>query len=299
MQTKAVQEQYLSSPSALIELWKLDGTSIGLSTIYYFCNGSNTNFQPVTFNGVPYVPFPIKVDGMALDGKGNIPRPKLTVSNINGFVSSLLLQNQQINGATITRQRVSARFLDASNFGTPLPVWVTPDPTAAYAPEPWTVNRKITENNQIVQFELVSPIELGNIKLPRRQIISNICQWQYRSANCGFSGAPVADSANRTFTGSYYNMTLSNQGAYSASTTYARGDYVYIYSNLPQFSGIPVYYVCLNNGTVGITPSGNPNSWVPDSCVKTLSGCALRFPGVPLRTSAMPGTTRGPWISRA
>lgn len=282
-----------------MELWTVDGTSIGLSTIYYFCNAISTNFKPIVFNGVSYTPFPIKVDGMAQDGKGSIPRPKLTVSNIQGFVSQLLLQNQQLNGAVVTRQRVFSRFIDAVNFQTPLPMWVTPDPTAAYTPEPWVVNRKVIENNQVVQFELCSPIELQNIKLPRRSVIANVCTWKYRGPGCTYSGAPVADSANRTFTGPYYNMTLANQGNYSSGTTYNRGDYVTIFSTLPQLSSIPLVYVCLVNGTAGVSPNGNPGSWVADSCAKTVAGCALRFAGQPLRTSAYPGATRANWIAQA
>lgn len=298
--TQTQTESFRSSPSALVELWTLDGTNIGLSTVYYFCNMTSTSFQSIVFNGISYTPFPIRVEGMALDGKSSIPRPKLTVSNINGFVSSLLLQNQQINGATVTRQRVFSRFLDAANFPTPTPVWVTPDTTAAYPPEPWIVNRKVIENNQIVQFELSSPIELQNVHLPRRQIIANVCTWKYRDPRtCGYSGAPIADSANRLFTGSYYNMILSDRGTYNVATTYNRGDYVKTYSSLPQLSAIPIVYVCLVDGTVGVNPVGNPGSWVSDSCPKTVAGCVLRFPNQPLRTSAFPGATRAGWIAQA
>lgn len=261
---------------------------------------TSNNFKPIVFNGISYTPFPIKVENMGQDGKGSINRPKLTVSNINGFVSALLLQNQQINGAVITRQRVFSRFLDAVNFQTPTPVWVTPDPSAAYPPEPWVVNRKVVENNQVVQFELASPIELQNVKLPRRQIIANVCTFKYRDPRtCNYSGPPVADNANRTFTGTYYNMTLSNKGVYNAGTTYNRGDYVSTVSNLPQLSSIPVIYVCLVNGTIGINPVGNPGSWVSDQCSKSVAGCSLRFPNQPLRTSAYPGVTRSNWVAQA
>ncbi len=298
-QQQIQNESFKSSPSALVELWTVDGTNIGLSTIYYFCNMNSNSFKPIVFNGISYTPFPIRVEGMALDGKGSIPRPKLTVSNINGFVSALLLQNQQLNGAVITRQRVYARFLDAVNFETPTPIWVTPDPAGAYPPEPWVVNRKVVENNQVVQFELTSPISLEGVHLPRRQIIANVCTWKYRGPGCQYNGAPVADNANRLFTGPYYNMTLVDKGAYNAGTTYARGEYVTSPSNLPQLSNVPVVYVCLANGTVGVTPSTNPGSWVPDACSKTVAGCTLRFPNQPLRTSAYPGVTRSNWISSA
>jgi len=289
----------------LIDLYSLDLTNIGTSTVYYFCNMSNNNCKPITFNSVQYVPFPILGESFGYDGKGAIQRPKLTVSNINGFTSQLLLENQQLNGAVITRTRVYARFLDAVNFPSPLPVWVTPDPTAAYASDTWVINRKVTENNQVVVFELVSPLELNNVKLPRRQIIANVCMWKYRqSGTCSYSSTPVADSANRTFT-AYYGLRgpfapLIDKGPYDAGTTYYRGNYVTIYSSIPTLSTIPIIYVCITDGTVGINPVDNTTNWVADSCPKTVAGCALRFTGgQALRTSAYPGVTRSPWIARA
>lgn len=294
-----IAEQCSFSPSALIELWTLDGTAIGLDTIYYFVNASNSSYQAVVFNSISYAPFPIIGEGFGYDGKGQNVRPRITVSNINGFTSNLLLQYGQLNGATVTRQRVFARFLDASNFPTPRPVWVTPDSTAAYAPEPFIINRKVTENQQIVQFELIPPIDLQNARLPFRQIIANVCRWKYRGHGCQYSGAPIADIANRSFTGSIYNMTLVDRGAYSASTTYARGDYTFVVSDLPAFSGIRFYYVCTTNGTVGVTPSGTSSRWISDSCSHNCAGCKLRYPTVPLRGSFFPGVARSPWISRA
>lgn len=299
-QTKVLAESYSFTPSALLELWTLDGTAIGLSTIYRFVNGSNCNYQPITFNGVQYLPFPIMIEGMEMDGKGGLPRPKLTVSNINGYVSALLLSNtSSLDGATVTRKRVFARFIDSSNFpvGQPLPSWVTPDPTAAFPDESFVINRKIAENPQIVQFELASPLEANNIKLPRRQIIANVCLWKYRQlGTCNYSGVPVADSANREFTGSYYGMTLVDRGAYSSATTYNRGDYVTIYSDLPQFSAIPVVWVCATNGTNNVAPSSTASNWVADSCTKSCASCKLRFTDTPLRTSAMPGVSRADWV---
>lgn len=309
MPSQAVlREAYGLAVSSLIELWCVNGNCIGLDTIFYFCNGTNTNFQPVTYGGIQYVPFPIQVTEFDVDGKSSLPRPRLTLSNINGFVSSLLLQNNQLVGALITRTRVFARFLDASNW-TIQPNWVTPDPTAHYEPETFYVNRKLAENNQIVSFELASVLDVQNVKLPRRQILANTCAWRYRdAASCTYFDYPVADANNKQFYDvNGYNLNPSgypisvyfNRGKFDISTTYYVGEYVYIFSSLPQFSTIRMYYVCTVAGTVGITPQGNPSNWIADSCSKTCAGCKLRFPLTPLRTSAFPGVARAPFIARA
>lgn len=303
--TSVQAESFRASPSALIELWTLDATAIGLDTVYRFTNGSSSSFQPVTLNGISYTPFPIMAENWGMDGRGQNNRPKLTLSNVRGFISNLLLQYGQLNGATISRQRVFSRYLDAANFPSPTPNWVTPDPTAVYPAEPFVINRKLVENQQIVSFELIPPIDLQNVQLPFRQIIANTCRWVYRqSGTCSYVGVPIADSANRTFTGTYYGMTLTDKGAYDASVTYARGDYVYIYSTLAAFSGVKMVYVCLNNGTLGTAPQGNPAAFVLDACSHNCAGCTLRFSPdssapSPLRGSFFPGTSRSPWISRA
>lgn len=108
----------------------------------------------------------------------------------------------------------------------------------------------------------------------------------------------MTDAANRTFTG-FYGMTLIDKGAYDSGTTYNRGDYTFIYSTLPAFSGIKMVYVCATDGTIGVTPQGNPGQWLLDTCTHTCAGCALRFAGTTLRGSFFPGVARAPFISRA
>ncbi len=303
---QVMSEQVKFSPSALLELFVLDGTAIGLSTIYYFANGTNPLQQPIVFNGITYTPFPIAMTDMSLDGKGSLPRPKITVSNINGFVSALLLQNQQLNGATFIRRRVWAKFIDSSNFPGGLSPY-SPDPTAAYPDEPWIVNRKVTENPQIVQWELTSPIGLQNVRLPRRQIVANICPApvKYRDTRtCGYNGLPVTDSKNKPFGAGGYGWTVNDTGLFNAATTYNQGDACFVYSSLPQFAGIKVYYVCSVNGTVGINPVGNTTNFITDQCAKSPAACKLRFgnptqsgiPDQPLRGGFYPGVSRANWV---
>lgn len=290
-------EQGKFAASALLDLFILDGSNIGMQSVFYFCSATNANLQPVVFNGITYTPFPIEMTEMSYDGKSQLPRPKITASNINGFMSALLIENDDLTGATLTRRRVFARFIDAVNFPGGISPY-SPDPTAAYPDEPWVINRKISENQQYVQWELSSALELQGVKLPRRQIISNVCAapWKYRDTRtCGYDGLPVADSANRTFVDFYGIPTVTDMGAYNGATVYAKGDAVFIYSSLPQLAAIKQYYVCLNNGTVGVSPVGS-SGWVADACAKNCAACVLRFGGRSLRIGTFPGTARADWV---
>lgn len=288
------------TPSTLVSLYTLNGAAIGMQEVFTFCDGSNSNYQPIIFNGVSYAPFPILSAKFGNDGTGKPVRPTLSASNVNGFISQLLLQNQNLIGAMFIRQRVFARFLDAANWtgGNP---WGTPDPTAAYTPEIWYVNRKTQENQQLVEWELASLFETDGLKLPRRQMLGGVCSFKYRDPlTCGYSGIPIADRNNKVFGAGGYGLTLNNRGTWSVSTGYNAGDYVTIFSNLPQFAGIPIFYVCLVNGTAGNaqSPINSPSNWAQDACAKSVAGCKLRFPAPQtIRFGGFPGISQSPYQS--
>ena len=59
--------------------------------------------------------------------------------------------------------------------------------------EIWFVDRKASENRDVVSFELASKFDLPGVMLPKRQIIANLCQWKYRSAECSYTGTDYFD----------------------------------------------------------------------------------------------------------
>ena len=62
-----------------------------------------------------------------------------------------------------------ARFLDAVNFpGNTNPLG-TPDPTAEFKRQVFTVDRKSTENREVVEFELAGAIDMAGVRAPKRQ----------------------------------------------------------------------------------------------------------------------------------
>ena len=175
------------NPSAIIELFvlqlvtSLHGTSSGLpssnneNNIYRFHAGSNLNANgEIVWAGKSYMRFPVIAEGFAFQ-RGQLPRPKLTVSNATGLMSlilesvNLVTVGNDLTGATVTRIRTMARFLDAVNFpGNSNPLG-TPDPTAEFKREIYTVDRKATENREIVEFELAAVFDLAGVRAPKRQ----------------------------------------------------------------------------------------------------------------------------------
>ena len=166
-----------TNPSAIIELFtlQLDNSLHGATTVYRFHNGSSLKDNgEIVWAGNTYQRFPIQAEGFQY-GKGQLPRPTLTVSNALGTITAILLNvnatttGNDLTGATVTRIRTLARFIDAVNFPSNVNPYGTPDATAEFPQEIYKIDRKSTENREIVQFELASVFDLAGIRAPKRQ----------------------------------------------------------------------------------------------------------------------------------
>ena len=165
------------NPSAIIELFslQLDNNLHGATTVYRFHAGSSLKDNgEIVWAGNTYQRFPIKAEGFAFR-QGQLPRPTLTVSNSLGTITAILLSvntttaGNDLTGATVTRIRTLARFLDAVNFPGDINPYGTPDPTAEFPQEIYKIDRKSAENRDVVQFELASVFDLAGIRAPNRQ----------------------------------------------------------------------------------------------------------------------------------
>ena len=176
------------NPSAIIELFKLQlSTAIhGANTTYRFHSGSNLNANnKIVWKTEEYLRFPIKAEGFAFQ-KGQLPRPKLLVSNAGNVGSSLaglsisailLTVNEttpgnDLTGATLTRIRTLAKFIDAVNFANGQNA--NADPNAEFPQEIYSIDRKVTENREVVEFELAAPTDLAGVRIPGRQATRSI-----------------------------------------------------------------------------------------------------------------------------
>ena len=166
-----------TNPSAIIELFtlQLDNSLHGATTIYRFHAGSSLKDNgEIVWAGNSYQRFPIKAEGFAFR-QGQLPRPTLTVSNALGTITAILLTvntttaGNDLTGATVTRIRTLARFLDAVNFPGDINPYGTPDSTAEFPQEIYKIDRKSAENRDVVTFELASVLDLAGIRAPQRQ----------------------------------------------------------------------------------------------------------------------------------
>ena len=163
------------NPSAIIELFTLQlSTALhGANTIYRFHAGSNLKANgQIRWQDNFYLRFPIQASGFAFQ-RGQLPRPKISISNATGLISSILLSvnettaGNDLTGATVTRIRTLAKFLDKENFiNNTNP---TEDKTAEFPREIYAIDRKATETREVVEFELAAPTDLAGVRIPKRQ----------------------------------------------------------------------------------------------------------------------------------
>ena len=165
------------NPSAIIELFTLTTTAAlhGSATTHRFHNGTSLKDNgEIVWAGDTYQRFPIQAEGFAYQ-RGQLPRPTLTVSNALGTITAILLNvnetttGNDLTGATFTRIRTQARFIDSVNFPSNVNPYGTPDPTAEYAREVFLIDRKSTENREVVVFELATASDMAGVRAPKRQ----------------------------------------------------------------------------------------------------------------------------------
>jgi len=192
-----VSELQKINPSNIIELFQLELiTAIhGSNTKYYFHNGVNENNNGnLVFNNIEYVKMPIEAEGFEFNGK-QTPRPRLRISNILGtFTTIILTLPQGLEGAKVTRIRTLERYIDNVNFlGGQILLETgsniiqennsaineesgdnphgTPDSTATFDEQIFIIDRKSTENRDIIEFELAATYDIEGVRLPKRQVL--------------------------------------------------------------------------------------------------------------------------------
>ena len=185
------------APSAVIELFQLELNLAqhGVNETYYFHAGTNTaNNGDIVWNGQAYIAYPIEATEFEYTGTGSLPRPKLRVSNIFGTITALILALPDgLEGAKVTRIRTLARYIDGVNFPGGTNPYGTPDPTAEFPREIYYIDRKAGENRDLIEFELAAAFDLVGVRAPKRQCVSNVCQWIYRGPECGYVGNAYFD----------------------------------------------------------------------------------------------------------
>ncbi len=233
---RLLEELHKSTPSKEVELFELDMRSIDGETVIYFHNGTTGVSTALSFMGQVYDPLPIAVRGMDLKGTDEPPRPSMTVANLRGFMSSMMQEFQDLIGAKLVRRRTMACFLDGEPEAGPI----------QFAPDIFFIERKVSEDDTFVEFELSAPTDLDGTRYPIRTVTSTYCSASYRGAGCGYAGLFVVASRQ----GQLYAGQDKFYGLWNSNTTYPAGASAYMFDG--------TYHVLFKNVSGGNLTNSNP-----------------------------------------
>ncbi|MBM3453548.1 MAG: phage minor tail protein L [Bacteroidetes bacterium] len=187
-------ELFSLEPTALLEFFVICYDYVNRpDDKLYIHGGTNGINGSIYWQGVEYLPFPIQSSGFESKGDGSLPRPKLTVSNQDFFVSNLIRRYNNLVGAKVIRKRTFAKFLDNQNYSDSKNPYGSADAAAGLEDQVFYILRRASENRAIVEFELASPLEIEDVTFPRRSVIARYCGFHYRGNGCKYMGPPVAD----------------------------------------------------------------------------------------------------------
>ena len=169
--TAAAQQ---ADPDALVSLYILDA-SANNGAILRWASSAETDGSSIIYNGSTYPPLNFACEGFAWDGD-TAPRPKITASiasdsDLTDRFLALAIGYKGGQGALLYRIRTLARYLDGHEDA---------GQGIEFPRDMYIVDRITALTKSSSQWELNSPLDLPNCKLPSRQALRDYCPWIYR-----------------------------------------------------------------------------------------------------------------------
>lgn len=158
-----------SSVGNLVTLFKIDCTSLG-GAVYRLVPATISG-STVYFNSQEYLPIDIEATGFEYKGKGQLPRPRIKVSNVLNTMAGAVMEFNDLLGAEITRIRTFEKYLDGQPEA---------DPLAKFPEDIYIIERKTVHTKNIIEWELSAYMDFEGRSLPNRQILRDTCIWSYR-----------------------------------------------------------------------------------------------------------------------
>lgn len=192
----------------LIQLFILDADNSALSDKWagrlYLVSPEQTGGKAVKYVDEAgtvreYRPSPIAFGGVEISGSNKLPTPKVFFGNVDGGMSDMARDFDDLIGFKIIRIRTYAKYLHSVD-GIGQNGY---DAGAHFTPDTWYFHRKTDENKLGVTYELASIFDVEGLRLPRRRLYSNFCPFEYRGPDCQYAGANVptggkADGCEKT-----------------------------------------------------------------------------------------------------
>lgn len=154
---------------AEITLFEIDLSIFGQGVLRLTPSADNGSM--VSFGGQPYAPLPIEAEGFEITTDGPLPRPKITIANLDGAFTALVEQHDDLQGGTVKRIITYDRYLDGGE---------APDGSAHKPLDLFLISRKVADDGEIISWELCALMDQEGVELPARKIVRDYCDHEYR-----------------------------------------------------------------------------------------------------------------------
>ena len=280
MSSSVISDLQKINPSSIIELFtlQLSNSLHGATTVYRFHNGSSLKDNgEIVWAGNTYQRFPIKAEGFAFQ-KGQLPRPTLTVSNALGTITAILLSvnetttGNDLTGATVTRIRTLAKFLDHANF---------PQQTTSVTTTTLTADPDDAEE----QFFVVTVVEVSGSNIFVVNGDNNPTLTMKRGSIYNFD---VSDSSNATHP---FRIKSDAGGAQTVTVTGTEGNAGASVKYEPAYPSAPndLRYYCTTHGNaMGNTITMNDPNTLSSSSTTSTNTLQVNPFGTPDPTAEFP-----------
>lgn len=263
---------------------------------FRFHAGTNGIQKDIIYAGNKYTAIAVETEGFEVNIMGRLPRPKITIANIDQIVTNIMRNYSDFRDSRFVRLKVFLKHIDNENFENNQNPFGQPNELMYISREKFLVSQKIAENTKLVQFELITPFDLENLQTASRSIYGRYCYWQYRGCGCEYKGDLIETDEGKQFkiqpikhirqdAVSFKVNTYNDTALYylwAIDKVYTAGDIACVQNS--DFSGLKdppfTWFVCIKSHTAeakAFPSSDKDEYWQKDGCNKTMLACKKRF----------------------
>ena len=137
----------------------------------YYTNGTFDPAVTVDFNSIEYLPRRYRLGRFKVRAAGPLPRPTLSIDNVDRHWWTLIENNDDLLGATVIHREVYRQNLDDGS---------DPDITQIINNTEYTIRGLKQINQEVVVFQLATPLDVEQSKFGR-EMLRHVCDRNYRT----------------------------------------------------------------------------------------------------------------------
>ena len=127
----------------------------------------------IEFDGIQYDHYPITHGSFRETISGKIQKSKLEMSNVSRETQALIDNNDGLRGKKVTITQIWFEYIGDAN---------------AFISDTFKISDSLITQNR-ASFTLSSPLDVMDIRLPRRSLTRVFCRFRFKGNECAYAGS--------------------------------------------------------------------------------------------------------------